>query len=364
MAHYIIEKRVRADGTPRYRCTVVLKEKGKIVHRESKTFSKQQLAKTWGTNQASKLEQFGIPQKNDIAKLTLADLLAKYLSDPNMGGKVSRTKWYVLQNIIASDLAPLKLSDIQPHHIIEHCRNRAATGLKPSTISQDITYIASVLDIAKPVYGINIDKSVIMEVRPLLQKMNLIGPSERRARRPISVELDRIIEKLTERQSHRYSTIPFIDILNFSILSCMRISEICSLLWDDIDYKQKAVLVRNRKDPRKKIGNHMLVPLLGNAWDIVMAQPKKNEFIFPYKPYSVTAGFQRVRNSLGINDLRYHDLRREGASRLLEQGFSIEEVAQVTGHRNLGTLWNIYISIYPNSLHEKFNKLNKLNKDE
>lgn len=171
-------------------------------------------------------------------------------------------------------------------------------------------------------------------------------------------ELDLLIEKLKERQSHRYSSIPFVDILNFSILSCMRISEICSLRWDDIDYQQKSILVRNRKDPRKKIGNHMLVPLLGNAWKILQSQPKNNELIFPYNSKSVTAGFQRVRNNLGIADLRYHDLRREGASRLLEQGFAIEEVAQVTGHRNLQTLWNIYISLFPNSLHEKFDKMN------
>nr|WP_202112475.1 MULTISPECIES: hypothetical protein [unclassified Gilliamella] len=55
-------------------------------------------------------------------------------------------------------------------------------------------------------------------------------------------------------------------------------------------------------------------------------------------------------------------MRREGASRLLEWGFAIEEVAQVTRHRNLQTLWNIYISLFPNSLHAKFNKLQKRRK--
>ncbi|SCC19296.1 site-specific integrase [Gilliamella intestini] len=357
MAHYIIEKRIRADGTPRYRCTVVIKEKTKVIYRESKTFSKQQIAKTWGTNQASKIEQFGIPQKNDITKLTLGNLLDKYLSDPNLGEKAGRTKRYVIQMIINSDIANIKLSDLKTHHIIEHCRARAASGTKPATINHDISYIGSILEVARPIYGINIDKTVVEDARPLLIQMNLIGKSQRRARRPISDELNRIVEKLQERQSHKYSKIPFVDILNFSILSCMRIGEICSLKWDDVDYKQKAVLVRNRKDPRKKIGNHMFVPLLGEAWTILQSQPKNNELIFPYNSRSVTAGFQRVRNKLGIIDLRYHDMRREGASRLLEQGFAIEEVAQVTGHRNLQTLWNIYISLFPNSLHAKFNKL-------
>lgn len=90
----------------------------------------------------------------------------------------------------------------------------------------------------------------------------------------------------------------------------------------------------------------MLVPLLGDSLNILQSQPKDDDLVFPYNSSSVTSGFQRVRNELGIRDLRYHDLRREGASRLLERGFSIEEVAQVTGHRNLQTMWNIYISLF------------------
>ncbi|WP_392558251.1 tyrosine-type recombinase/integrase [Orbus mooreae] len=359
MAYYSIEKRVRADGIPRYRCTVLVKENSKITYRETRTFSKQQIAKTWGINQVSQIEQFGFPQKNDLTKLNLGDLLSKYQSDPNLGEKAGRTKKYVIQLLIDSDIANIKLSELKTHHIVEHCRLRAIGGTSPATISHDISYLRSVLEAAKPIYGIEIDDTVVKDARPLLIQMNLIGKSQRRTRRPINNELELLVKKLKERQSHQSAHIPFVDILNFSILSCMRIGEVCSLRWEDVDYNQRAILVRNRKDPRKKIGNHMLVPLLGMSWDILQTQSKDNDLIFPYNPRSVTAGFQRVRNELGIQDLRYHDLRREGASRLLEQGFSIEEVAQVTGHKNLQTLWNIYISLFPNSLHNKFEKLNR-----
>lgn len=144
----------------------------------------------------------------------------------------------------------------------------------------------------------------------------------------------------------------------------MRIGEVCKILWEDVDEGTRAVKVRDRKDPRKKEGNHMWVPLLGEAWEILNRQPKTCDRIFPYNSKSVSAGFQRVRSSLGIKDLRYHDLRREGASRLFEQGFSIEEVAQVTGHRNLNTLWQIYTELFPNRVHEKFNLLKRQNEIE
>ena len=100
----------------------------------------------------------------------------------------------------------------------------------------------------------------------------------------------------------------------------------------------------------------MIAPLLGGSFDIIMKQPKSNELIFPYNSRSVTVGFQRVRNTLGITDLRYHDLSREGESRLFEKGYSIEEVAQVTGHRNLNILWQVYTQLFPHKLHDKFNE--------
>lgn len=103
----------------------------------------------------------------------------------------------------------------------------------------------------------------------------------------------------------------------------------------------------------------MSVPLLGEAWDIVMRQERVSKYIFPYNSKSISAAFIKVREKIGIDDLHYHDLKREGASRLFEAGFSIEEVAQVTGHKNLNTLWQVYTELYPKSLHEKFDLLRK-----
>ena len=59
-------------------------------------------------------------------------------------------------------------------------------------------------------------------------------------------------------------------------------------------------------------------------------QPHIDDRVFPFNPKSITAMYRRVRDELGIEDLRYHDLRREGQSRLFEAGFSIEGSA---GHR-------------------------------
>ncbi|MEN4605981.1 site-specific integrase [Pantoea agglomerans] len=357
MAYYNIVKRPRADGEIRYRCTAGIKSGGKHIHRETRTFSKLAQAKSWGSRRAAELDVSGAPSSNDSSTLTVRDLLIRYIADPELGGKAGRTKRYVLDMLTDCDIAMIRLDDLEIPNIIDHCRQRRATGAGPVTIAQDITFLSGVLSAAKPVFGVNYIANPAIDARPVLQQMQLIGKSQRRSRRPAPDELTKLEEGLRIRSAHQSTKIPYNDILEFSILSCMRIGEVCRIEWGDLDEKQRAVLVKDRKDPRKKTGNHMLVPLLGDAWHIVQRQPRTSKQIFPYNSRSVTAGFQRVRNELGIEDLRYHDLRREGASRLFEAGFSIEEVAQVTGHRSLNVLWQVYTELYPSSLHDRFDEI-------
>lgn len=359
MAYYSIEKRLKTDGTARYRCTVGVKEGGKYIYRENRTFGKQSLAKTWGVNRVADLEKNGIPNAGDTGQISVSELIKKYLNDPSTGGKAGKDKREVLNKLLSSELAQLPLSKLQSSHIIDHCRYRASQGAGPATISHDLSYLGTVLSAAKPIYGIDYSDNPVLIARPILTNMGMIAKSQRRTRRPATDEIKQLTTALIQRQNHRRSTIPFLDIFNFSILSCMRVGEICRIQWGDVDEQQKSVLVRDRKDPRKKSGNHMSVPLLGEAWDIAMRQPKTSERIFPYNSHSISVAFTKMRSKLGIDDLRYHDLRREGASRLFEAGFSIEEVAQVTGHKNLNTLWQVYTELYPKSLHEKFDALQK-----
>jgi integrase len=119
----------------------------------------------------------------------------------------------------------------------------------------------------------------------------------------------------------------------------MRQEEICLICWADVDATQKVVIVRDRKDPREKDGNDQLVPLLDatgiDAWAVMQEQKAaspKTERIFPYNGRSLGTAFRRAYRELGLENLHFHDLRHEAASRFFEAGFTIEQVALVTGH--------------------------------
>src|SRR5262249_14571275 len=60
--------------------------------------------------------------------------------------------------------------------------------------------------------------------------------------------------------------------------------------------------------------------------------------IFPYSTDAISAAFTRACKILGIEDLRFHDLRHEGISRLFEMGRTIPQVAAVSGHRSWTSL--------------------------
>lgn len=358
MAGFTIEKRKNSKGEFRYRCTVRAHQGSQVVYRESRTFGRKSDAQTWGIQMQASIERDGIPGQS-MAIPSIGELIAKYLSSPTLMARTGRTKEYVLKLLMDCDIGRIQADKLVESDLVRHCEDRVAAGASPQTVAHDVSYLSSVMAAAWPHFKIEASNQVVKQAQNHLRYAGLIGKSERRTRRPVGDELARLEEALAEREGKRQSKIPFRDILQFSILSCMRIGEVCSICWEDVSEQTKSVLVRDRKDPRKKQGNHMQVPLLGDAWTILQRQPRTDERVFPFESRSVTAGFQRVRNKLGIQDLRYHDLRREGASRLFEAGFSLDEVAQVTGHRDLNILWQIYTQLYPSRVHEKFETLRK-----
>jgi len=117
--------------------------------------------------------------------------------------------------------------------------------------------------------------------------------------------------------------------------------------------------IRDRKDPRHKQGNDQRIPLLAvsgyDGFALIEEQrairSNSEDRIFPYVSKSASASFTRACAELEIEDLQFHDLRHEGTSRLFEAGFSIQQVALVTGHRD----WKIlrrYTHLRPETLHD------------
>jgi integrase len=109
-------------------------------------------------------------------------------------------------------------------------------------------------------------------------------------------------------------------------------------------------LVRDLKSPSGK-GVNDSFPLLGRAWDIVQAQPRTSDRIFPYRWKSASISYTTAKNRLGIKGLHLHDNRRDCISRMFEQGYNVPEVAKLSLHRNPTVLLKTYTALKPEDLH-------------
>lgn len=112
------------------------------------------------------------------------------------------------------------------------------------------------------------------------------------------------------------------------------------------------VMVRDRKHPRMKIGNDEWVPLIADAYEVVMRQPRNDARIFPYEAGTASKYFKWACDASKIVDLHLHDLRHEAASALFEAGWEIPEVAAVTGHKDWRNLKR-YTNLKPEDVAEK-----------
>lgn len=83
---------------------------------------------------------------------------------------------------------------------------------------------------------------------------------------------------------------------------------------------------------------------------LIDSKPREGDMIFPFSPATISAKFTRSVASCDIGDLRFHDLRHEGASRLFEAGNHNEQVAMVSGHKDWNTLRR-YTQLSPEAMH-------------
>jgi integrase len=250
---------------------------------------------------------------------------------------------YMLSHLTAA-LGEEPVSALTPKRLAAWARTRREEGAGGYTIGMELSKLGTALRYASVTLRAPL-ADVVTAARPMLEHFQLVGPGTERDRRLLDGEEARLLAVCPQW---------FGDVLRFALATALRRGEIVRLQWADLDAKTRTVLVRDRKDPRRKVGNHQRIPLLNlaghDAWAIVQRQPRVGDRIFPYTPELLSDTFAVVRQLAGCDDLVLHDMRHEATSRLFAAGYGIEEVALVTGHKNWRMLAR-YTQVKPESLH-------------
>lgn len=162
-----------------------------------------------------------------------------------------------------------------------------------------------------------------------------------------------------------------------SLYTGMRIGEICSLQWSDIDFKRHVIYVsktvsrvtnfdntsadcaeecREQKTvvqirTPKTQSSCRLIPVPKFLMDRLIMLRKINTHTYvvnnkndnPMCPRMMTYIFKRMVKLAEIDDANFHCLRHTFATRALESGMDIKTVSEVLGHSNHAITVNVYV---------------------
>jgi integrase len=334
-----IKARKQANGEMRYTAIVRVRSGQTVLHSESKTFGYRSAASTWAKRREVALEDPAELQRaqesaDPAEGYKLAALIRWYIETFESLSKWQRSKQTHLKFLERHAIGATDARKMTTQGLIQHIQSRRADGAGPATACNDLTWIGVVLRAAKNVKAMPVRPEIVQEARSACRELRLIAKARRRDRRPTAEEIRKLDEYFAKRD--RRSRLPMGGIWHFAIESTRREAEICRLEWADNDEVGRTGLVRDAKHPTDKDGNHRRFKYTPEAWAIVQRQPRVDQRIFPYDPKSVCAAFTRACKVLGIVDLRFHDSRHEGTSRLFERGYHFHVVAQFSLHES----WN------------------------
>lgn len=288
----------------------------------TKTFADKTEAEEWARKQEVDLDGGKSVGVHGQKGILFGDAVDRFLKETKND---SKTTTYILKRLKAS-LGKKYLERLTDEDVVRYIKDQR---FSPASGAMHFSYLSSVLRMAKIGWKYFVPE-IMPHARERLNILGLIGKSTERTRRPTEEELELL-------EGYAWPTpIPMADIVRFAYINGYRQAEICRIAYKTTDLEKKTTLIEDRKDPKKKKGNNQIVPVLPSALEIIKRQKKVvgDDRIFPFDPQTISTYFSQACKVLGIEDLHFHDLRHEAASRMFELGYKIEEVALVTGHKD------------------------------
>ena len=151
-----------------------------------------------------------------------------------------------------------------------------------------------------------------------------------------------------------------------TIYSCgLRVSELCGMRVEDIDWDDQSVRVRGKgkKERQVPIGAPAL-QAIERYWKLLPNRPVKNEPVFlrsskqsdPIQPRRLQLRLKRYLEIAGLDPhLTPHKLRHSYATHLLDAGADLRSVQELLGHENLATT-QVYTHVTTERLKKAYDK--------
>jgi integrase len=293
---------------------------------QTKTFQTKADAEKWARSIESLIDR-GIFENIHLAqRTTLGDVIARYIAEvtPTMKGATEDS--IRLKAMMRNPLARWSLANLTPARVAGY-RDERLKVVSAGTVIRELAYLSSIINHARREWGINMPNAVQMIRKP--------PTPQARSRVLNNEEVQRLMHALepTGRRSHWTK-----PIVQFALTTAMRRGELLAMRWENVDFMARTVYL-----PHTKNGDSRTVPLSSAALQVLSSLPRHiNGEVFPVKAFTLDAAFKRGLRRAGLEDVRFHDLRRTAITRMAEQLPNLIELAAVSGHKSLTVLKRYY----------------------
>lgn len=292
--------------------------------RDSATFDTKGEARAWADRREAEIRSGRTAE--DVNR-TVADVLDRYAREVSVDKRGRRWEEVRLMKLARDPLAGVRLSELTKFDLIAW---RDRQTISAGSIRREMNLIGHALEVARAEWGWLADNPMKEVKRP---------PEPRaRTRRPSQDEIDRIVlalgwwEGCKIKEAMQRTAVAYL----FAIETAMRAGEICALLPEHVDLKTRTAHL-----PMTKNGLARDVPLSARAVALLRQLQPWGATVFQLNARSLDVFFRRARDACQINDLTFHDSRREATSRLAKKLHPLE-LARVTGHTDLKQLLTYY----------------------
>ena len=352
-----VTERVLSTGVKKYRAQVRVKRQGLPNFTESKTFSKRSLAEAWIKKREYELElNPELMISANISKgMTLAAALEKYLNEVEGFG---RSKRMGIRFLTHWPIGKVKISDLTRKDFTDHTYLRrtgypeiGADPIESSTALQDLQYLKVVLTHADLVWGEKVNLFELEQAMKGLRNARVITKSKKRDRLPTSNELQLLTNYFYRRWKTSKTSMPLHLIMWLAIYTCRREDELTRLFLNQFDQHHNEWKVFDLKNPNGSAGNHKSFKVTEQAERVIKELMKPDvrdrilrldsadpSVLLPLNAKSFASRWREAIKMTGIEDLRFHDLRHEGITRLAEDGLTIPQLQQISLHESWESL--------------------------
>ena len=289
----------------------------------TKTFTSREAAKSWSKTTEIQMER---GEFNPHSSITVDELIKRYTKEVVPKFKGSNPALYRCKTLRRL-LGKYRVAELTPATLASYRDERLQT-IQPNSLRREFGLLSAAINTAAIDWGISIPSNPVQFVR--VPKFD-----DRRVRRLEDGEEERLLDTAPP-QYQRY--------IILAIETAMRRSELLRMRKSHIDFDKRTLLI-----PVTKNGKPRTIPLSTKAIKAIRDQLQivsdpnvipieRDSLIFTFSLRMFRRTFDRIRKKLNMKDWKPHDLRHETTSRLFEKGFSIVEVASITGHDDLKML--------------------------